>query len=261
VATAPTEALDQILELVVLLNEDATQSLARDGLTLPRAGVVWFVHHNGPSTQRAIADFLKVTPRNVTGLVDALVETGFVTREPHPSGGPHADGQEPPGARRPAVRRHVRAGVPGVREGPRPHAGSGPRGHLVRRAYRLVRWLVVTEIGVWRSLFLWVTRRIPGMGPRVEAFSYSRQIAPIMGAFIFVSLIELPVVHLLIPWDAIRVAALVVSVWGLLWMVGMLASMKVFPHLLDGDGLRIRYGASTDVHVPRALVRSMAAPA
>jgi DNA-binding MarR family transcriptional regulator len=84
-AKAPTEALDQVLELVVLLNEDATRSLARDGLTLPRAGVVWFVHHNGPSTQRAIADFLKVTPRNVTGLVDALVETGFVTREPHPT--------------------------------------------------------------------------------------------------------------------------------------------------------------------------------
>jgi len=26
-----------------------------------------------------------VTPRNVTGLVDALVDTGFVTREPHPT--------------------------------------------------------------------------------------------------------------------------------------------------------------------------------
>ncbi len=80
-----TETLDQVLELVVLLNDDATRSLARDGLTLPRAGVAWFVHHNGPSTQRAIADFLKVTPRNVTGLVDGLVETGFVTREPHPT--------------------------------------------------------------------------------------------------------------------------------------------------------------------------------
>lgn len=85
VASRPTEALDQILELVVLLNEDATRSLARDGLTLPRAGVVWFLHHNGPSTQRAIADFLRVTPRNVTGLVDGLVETGFVTRGSHPT--------------------------------------------------------------------------------------------------------------------------------------------------------------------------------
>ena len=28
---------------------------------------------------------MKVTPRNVTGLLDALVDTGFVTRERHPT--------------------------------------------------------------------------------------------------------------------------------------------------------------------------------
>ncbi len=77
--------LDQLLELVVLLNEDMTQSLARDGLTVPRATLVWLIHHHGPSTQRALADAMKVTPRNVTGLVDGLEATGFVTREPHPT--------------------------------------------------------------------------------------------------------------------------------------------------------------------------------
>ena len=63
-------ALDQILELVVLLGEDMTQSLARDGLTVPRAHLVWVLHLRGPATQRALADALKVTPRNVTGLVE-----------------------------------------------------------------------------------------------------------------------------------------------------------------------------------------------
>ncbi len=79
------EALDRLLELVVLLNEDMTQSLARDGLTVPRATLVWLLHHHGPMTQRALADALRVTPRNVTGLVDGLVASGFVTREPHPT--------------------------------------------------------------------------------------------------------------------------------------------------------------------------------
>ena len=79
------KTLDQLLELVVLLNEDMTQSLARDGLTVPRATLVWLIHHHGPSTQRALADAMKVTPRNVTGLVDGLEATGFVTREPHPT--------------------------------------------------------------------------------------------------------------------------------------------------------------------------------
>jgi len=83
--TEPTVALDQLLELVVLLGDDMTHGLAREGLTVPRAHLVWLLHHNGPSTQRALADGLKVTPRNVTGLVDGLVATGYVTREPHPT--------------------------------------------------------------------------------------------------------------------------------------------------------------------------------
>jgi DNA-binding MarR family transcriptional regulator len=81
----PTEALDRLLELVVLLNDDATESLAQEGLTISRAKVVWLLHHRGPTTQRALAEALEVTPRNVTGLVDGLVATGFVTREPHPT--------------------------------------------------------------------------------------------------------------------------------------------------------------------------------
>jgi len=81
----PGEALDQLLELVVLISEDMTQTLARDGLTVPRAHLVWLLHHGGATTQRALADALKVSPRNVTGLVDGLVATGLVTREPHPT--------------------------------------------------------------------------------------------------------------------------------------------------------------------------------
>lgn len=79
-----TRALDQLLELAVLINEDMEASLPRDGLTPARAHLLWEVAGHGPSTQRALAQALGVSARNVTGLVDALVETGFVTREPHP---------------------------------------------------------------------------------------------------------------------------------------------------------------------------------
>jgi DNA-binding MarR family transcriptional regulator len=77
--------LDRILELVTLLNEDMAHSFARDGLTGPRAHLLWELHHRGPATQRALADALRVSARNITGLVDGLVDTGFVTREPHPT--------------------------------------------------------------------------------------------------------------------------------------------------------------------------------
>jgi hypothetical protein len=127
----------------------------------------------------------------------------------------------------------------------------------LRRAFSLARWLVTLEIGIWRSLFLLVTRRVPGQAPGVQAFPYHRDVAPIMAAFIFVSALELPVVHLLLPWDAVRLIVDVLSIWGLLWMVGFLASMKVFPHLLDDNGLRLRYGTTADIRIPWEAIASV----
>ncbi|TDC54058.1 MarR family transcriptional regulator [Actinomadura sp. KC345] len=58
--------------------------LAARGLSRARASVLWNLHHGGPMTQRALAAAIGVTPRNVTGLVDALEGDGFVARAPHP---------------------------------------------------------------------------------------------------------------------------------------------------------------------------------
>ena len=84
-ATKQEQALDLLLEISLLLHEDMTESLARDGLTTSRTRLLWELGLHGPMTQRSLADALGVSARNVTGLVDALVDTGFVTREPHPT--------------------------------------------------------------------------------------------------------------------------------------------------------------------------------
>ncbi len=77
-------ALDRVLELTVLVSDDMARDLARRGLTGSRAHLVWELHRLGPSTQQTLAGALGVTPRAITGLVDALAEGGFVTRERHP---------------------------------------------------------------------------------------------------------------------------------------------------------------------------------
>lgn len=79
------DAFDRLLELSVLLADDMSRALSRQGLTVPRTHLLWVLHHEGPSTQRALSDALKVTPRNITGLVDGLVQAGLVTREAHPT--------------------------------------------------------------------------------------------------------------------------------------------------------------------------------
>jgi DNA-binding MarR family transcriptional regulator len=75
----------RILELVVLLNDDLNARLAADGLAPSRVPVLWLLHERGPSTQRQLAEAVRVAPRTMTGLIDGLVATGFVTREPHPT--------------------------------------------------------------------------------------------------------------------------------------------------------------------------------
>jgi DNA-binding MarR family transcriptional regulator len=54
------------------------------GLTPSRTHLLWEVGQRGPVPQRVLAEALKVTPRAVTGLVDALAGDGLVTREPYP---------------------------------------------------------------------------------------------------------------------------------------------------------------------------------
>ncbi len=79
------QALDTVLELTVVLSEDMDRGLASHGLTVSRAHLLWALRQLGPTTQRTLADALAVSPRTITGLVDGLVATGFVTREPHPT--------------------------------------------------------------------------------------------------------------------------------------------------------------------------------
>lgn len=79
-----TDALDRMLALNALMTADLERFEREHGLTTARVHLLWQLGAAGPSTQRALADALRVTPRNVTGLVDGLVASGHVTREPHP---------------------------------------------------------------------------------------------------------------------------------------------------------------------------------
>jgi DNA-binding MarR family transcriptional regulator len=76
---------DRLMEIAVLIQTDLVRSFAGTGLTTSRTHLLWELHRMGPSTQQALAAALKVSPRNVTGLVDALEAAGFVVRGPHPT--------------------------------------------------------------------------------------------------------------------------------------------------------------------------------
>lgn len=81
---ASDRALEQLFELAGMLEEYTERGLAERRLTRPRAEVLWRLRRSGPVTQRELSQALRVTPRNVTGLLDGLEAGGFVERRPHP---------------------------------------------------------------------------------------------------------------------------------------------------------------------------------
>ena len=116
----------------------------------------------------------------------------------------------------------------------------------------LLRRAAATEAAMWRSMYVWARRRPPAPGE--EAFGYLGVVKPIMGVFIGLSVVEIPVLDLIVrrvvPWQPARWIVLALSVWGLLWMIGFIASMKVHPHVVGAEGLRVRMSAWVDLTVP-----------
>jgi DNA-binding MarR family transcriptional regulator len=77
--------LTRLFALGAVLGPAMAEGLAVQGLTTARAEVIWRLHHHGSMNHRQLSEMLQCTPRNVTGLVDALEEAQLVERRPHPT--------------------------------------------------------------------------------------------------------------------------------------------------------------------------------
>lgn len=119
----------------------------------------------------------------------------------------------------------------------------------MKKVIALIRFAVRFEIALYRSLFRWITRR-PDVPAGAVGFAYIGGVAALLWGFIGVSAVELVVLHVLLPWETVRLIADILGVWGLLWMLGLAASYKVYPHVVSESGLRVRNGHTTDIVIP-----------
>ena len=127
----------------------------------------------------------------------------------------------------------------------------------MRTARRLVRRAVRFELGLYRSLLRWVTRRpdVPeGHGP----FSYVHSIAAILWAFIGVSTVEPGGSAPPHPLGDTAVHRRPPRPVGSGLDARTDRRFTVYPHLVGGDGLRVRHGAATDITVPWEAIAAIA---
>jgi hypothetical protein len=109
--------------------------------------------------------------------------------------------------------------------------------------------LIALEPRMWVCLFRWLILRRP-LTP--EEFRYSKR-SP-MGALLALICLTTPVeifaYELLIPWAAVRWALAIVTVYSLIWLFGLYASLQTLPYRLESGGLRVRYGLLAAGAVP-----------
>ncbi|HEV2927664.1 MAG TPA: hypothetical protein VGW74_03150 [Propionibacteriaceae bacterium] len=115
-------------------------------------------------------------------------------------------------------------------------------GYLARRA-------VMMEIHGYQSIYRFMFRR-PRVPLGAAGFSYHQPILSILIVIIAVSALEMVVVDLIVRrWTYVRVPLLILSIWGLVYMLGLLFGMLVRPHAVGPDGIRVRYGSEVDIPI------------
>jgi hypothetical protein len=116
-----------------------------------------------------------------------------------------------------------------------------------------VVWFLRSEAGIARALWRAVRRRRAVEDGDVE-LPYTDRIGVLLWTTAGLGAVETTVVHLLVPWPAVRWVLLGLSVYGLLWVVGLALSLRQHPHVLRGGVLLLRFAHFRSTPVPLATL-------
>jgi hypothetical protein len=112
--------------------------------------------------------------------------------------------------------------------------------------------LIVGEPKLWAAIFLWISGR-----SRRDARSFHYSALSNLG---LVSAVVLGLIVLeggiggllarLAPWPWLSPVLIIVSVYAAVWIIGIYASLRAFPHLVTEQGLLLRYGVLGEAWIP-----------
>lgn len=83
-ADLAVSVVGRLFRLAPQLTELLDHGAREYGMGFARGRVLWALQASGPVVMRALSKQLGISPRTVTGLIDALEADGWVTRSPHP---------------------------------------------------------------------------------------------------------------------------------------------------------------------------------
>lgn len=119
------------------------------------------------------------------------------------------------------------------------------------------RLFVRAEIRAYRALWLWIRGRHSGVEPGAIVLGAHKGTLVLPAAFAVATVVEVVVLHLLLPWMWLRVSLAVVSVWSMVALFGYLAIHRTNPHYLTDTSLVLRQSGSVVAVVDRVDIESV----
>ena len=122
-----------------------------------------------------------------------------------------------------------------------------PASSAWRRALGVAKRVLLVELAIYANIGRFIARR-PAIPRGAVGFGYHRPVFTVLMIFIVLSAVEIPIVDLIVHrWPAVRIAFLVLGIWGVTWMFGLLCAYLMRPHTVGPDGIRVRQGLETDI--------------
>lgn len=129
---------------------------------------------------------------------------------------------------------------------------------LRQRVGSVLHRALSVELRIYASIGRAIARR-PAIPVEGTGIGYHRPTLTILIVFIVLSAVEIPIIDLIVHrWTGVRIAFLILGIWGVTWMVGLLCAMLVRPHTVGPEGIQVRSGLEIDVAVPWSAIASVA---
>lgn len=126
--------------------------------------------------------------------------------------------------------------------------------HLLHKhpGFRLAKY----ELGLYRDLMRWARRKtlVPEGATALPHQPGRIQMLAMISA---VLVIEAIVVHLVLPAGPIRIVALLLSLWAVVYVSGLIAAERIRPSYFDEKIVVFRRGRTSFAKLPTASIRSV----
>lgn len=116
--------------------------------------------------------------------------------------------------------------------------------------FRLAKY----EFSLYRDLWLWI-RGETLLPAGAQALPHPPGRLQMLGFVTAVLVVEMVVVHLILPAGVVRVVALLLSLWAIIFVWGLIAAERIRPSYICDDVTVLRRGRTVFAEIPTAVVQ------